>query len=692
MAADSAVGTDLDRSNPFAAPSSLPLKAPAFDKITNAHFLPAFEAGMAQQLAEVELIADSADPATFENTLTALELSGQLLGRVSAVFFNLTIANTDPELQKIQSTVAPQLANHSDNIRLNAKLFARIDQLYQQRDQLGLSGEQLRLLEKQHEQFVRAGARLDADQQVRIRQINERLSTLQTEFQNNLLGITKEIAVVVDSEEQLDGLTAGEIAAAKAAAEARDLPGKFVISITNTTRQPALASLTDRPLRQLIWERSAYRGLGRDGQTDNRPLVLEIAKLRAEKAQLLGFDTHASLALDNQMAKTPQAAQAMLTDLVEAVVAKVGVEAADIARMMQADGIEGPPQPWDWEYYAEKVRQERYDIDEAQVRPYFELESVLQNGVFYTMQQLYGITFRERHDLPVYHPDVRVFDCLEEDGTLIGLFYADYFARDNKRGGAWMSSFVDQSHLLGERPVIVNVMNIPKPVEGQPALMSFDQVSTMFHELGHGLHGMFSDVYFPTLSGTSVPRDFVEFPSTVKEDWTIYPQVLKNYARHHETGEPMPVELVDRLVAAKNFNQGFDTLEYLSAAILDLAWHQLGVDDVPDDMEAFEAQTLKAFGVDVPQVPPRYRTAYFAHIWPGGYSASYYAYMWSEVLAADAFAYLRDGDGLSRAGGDKFRQGILSRGGSVEPMQMFIDYRGAAPTVDALLIRRGLKD
>lgn len=678
-------------SNPFFSASSLPLLAPAFDQITTDSYLPAFDFGMKQQLQQMESIAASPTVPDFDNTLTAMEKTGEVLRRVSNVFFNMTSAHTNETIQKIQADVAPRLAAHSDNIRLNRQLFARIDSLRSRQDQLQLTEEQQQLLEKQYKDFVRAGAQLTDEQQMRIRVINEELSSLTTQFQDNLLAVTKERSVVVDDPGELDGLDPSETAAAAETAKTRGHSGKWVLSITNTTRQPALTSLNNRALRQRLWEASANRALGLNGGLDNRPLVLKIAALRAERAAILGYQSHAAYQLQPQMAGNPEAAKKMLTDLVPAILKKNAEEADEIRDAMRQDGVSPEIQPWDWEYYAEKVRKAKYDVDENAVRPYFELNRVLQDGVFFTMNRLYGIEFRERKDLPVYHPDVRVFDVIDEDGSLLGLFYADYLQRDSKRGGAWMSSFVDQSGLLHEKPVIVNVMNIPAPAPGEPVLLSFDHVTTMFHEMGHGVHGLFSAVTYPTLSGTSVPRDFVEFPSTFKEDWAIQPDVLSHYARHHQTGEPIPEELLSRVIKARRFNQGYETREYAAAALLDLAWHSLSADSIPTDVEAFEDAALKACGLYDAAVPPRYRSCFFAHIWSGGYSASYYAYMWSEVLAADAFAHLLTRGGLTRQNGNAFRQAVLSRGHSRKPMKMYVDFRGQEPTVDALLIRRGLK-
>jgi peptidyl-dipeptidase Dcp len=443
-------------------------------------------------------------------------------------------------------------------------------------------------------------------------------------------------------------------------------------------------------LRQRVWEASAYRGLGENGGIDNTPIILELARLRAERSKILGFETFAHFAVQTQMAETPDNVINMLTNLLPAVKRNTENEAEAIKAAMLADGIEGDLQPWDWEYFAEKVRKARYDIDENEVKPYFELESVLNNGVFYTMNRLYGVTFRERTDLPVYHETVRVWDVVDSNGETMAIFYGDFYARDSKRGGAWMSSYVPQSHLLGTKPVVVNVLNIPAPAPGEPTLVSFDNVVTLFHEMGHGVHGMFSDVKYPSVSGTSVPRDFVEFPSTFEEDWAIHPEVLQNYARHYETGEPLPKALLDKVIAANTFNQGFDTFEYIAASLLDMEWHMISENEIPSDLSSFEQQALSKYGLDWAFVPPRYKTAYFSHIWSVGYSASYYAYLWSEVLAADAFAYIQSKGGLTLENGLDYRQKILSRGGSGDPMQTYINFRGKEPSVDALLKRRGL--
>lgn len=675
--------------NPLFSESNLPFHAPDFDAIKVDHYRPAFEKGMEEELEEIKEIASNPEAPTFENTIVAMEKSGRLLERTSSVFYNLTSAHTNEEIQAIQKEMAPKLAAHSDDILLNPELYDRVKTLYDKRDELDLTEAEVKLLEDTHRDFVRAGAQLSEEEQQRMREINERLSSLTTEFQENLLALTKERTVLVTDKEQLDGLSEDRIAAAKEAAEEQDKQG-YLLTITNTTRVPVLKELNNRNLRERVWKASAYRGIGQDGGIDNRPLILDIVQLRAERAELLGYENHAAYKLDPQTAKTPENALDMLTDLIPPVIKNTEKEQAAIKEMMEEDGIDGEVKPWDWNYYAEKVRQAKYNIDQSKVRPYFELDRVLKDGVFFTMNKLFGITFEERNDLPVYHPDVRTFNVYDEDGEQIGLFYADYFERDSKRGGAWMNSYVSQSHLLDNKPVIVNVMNIPKPAEGEPALISFDNATTMFHEMGHAVHGLFSDVKYPSQSGTSVPRDFVEFPSTFEEDWAIQPEVLENYAVHYETGERIPQDLLDRVIEASNFNQGFDTQEYLAATMLDMEWHLLGTDEIPEDVQSFEKQALAKYNLDMEAVPPRYKSPYFAHTFSGGYSANYYSYIWSEVLAADAFAYMQENGGLERENGNRFRKHILSQGGSDEAMDLYQEFRGQQPDVKHLLERRGL--
>ncbi len=688
---ETAVTEDNWSENPFAAPSTLPFEAPDFTRIRVEHYLPAFQKGIAEQLEEIKAIASQDAEPTFENTVEAFEKTGALLTRVEQVFYNMTGSHTNPDIQNIQAEMAPLLAAHSDNIQLNRALFARFEILSQNRDSLGLTGEQQEVLRRHYENFVRAGARLSDEEQARIRTLNEQLSTLETKYDDNILAVTKERSVVVDSVDELDGMSKADIAAAAQKAKERGHDGKYLLEISNTTRVPILSSLNNRALRERVWKSSATRALGENEGVDNRPIILEMAQLRAERAALLGYPNHADYKLQNQMARTPEAALKMLTDLAPGVVARVNEEADELKAMIRQTGGDHELEPWDWEYYAEKVRTEKFQVDAAAVKPYFESNNVLENGVFFTMRKLFGVEFKERKDIPLYHPQVRVFDVLEKDGSQIGLFYIDFYSRDSKRGGAWMSSFVDQSKLLNDKPVIINTLNNAAPADGEPGLMTFDNVTTMFHEMGHGVHGLFSDVTYPSVSGTNTPRDFVEFPSTFEEDWAIQPEILANYARHHETGEPIPQDLLEKVIRASRFNQGFDTLEYLSAAILDMEWHVLSQDEIPDDVEAFEAAVLKKHGIDIAAVPPRYRSAYFTHIWSSGYEASYYAYIWSEVLAADAFAHMIETGGATSENGRRFRSEILSRGSSRDPMKSYRAFRGADPTVDALLIRRGLK-
>jgi peptidyl-dipeptidase Dcp len=676
--------------NPLYTKSTLPFEAPDFDVIENRHFIPAFERGMEEQLTEIDSIATQEPEPTFENTIVAMEMSGDLLTRVQRVFYNLTSAHTNDEIQKIQSELAPKLAAHSDNIYLNRELFERVEILHQNIEQLDLDEESKKLLSDTYRDFVRAGAQLTDEQQSRMREINERISSLTTEFQEKLLEMTRERAVVVEDEAMLDGLSSDRIASAKELAEERGLEDSYLINISNTTRHPLLASLNNREMRKRLWEASAYRGLGENGGIDTRPIVLELAELRAERANLLGYDTYASYALEPQTGESPERVLDLLKDLIPPVIRNSDAEAELIQEYMIQDGIEDELQPWDWEYYAEKVRQEQYNINESEVRKYFELDKVLNDGVFYTMERLFGITFEERFDLPVYHEDVRVWNVMDEDGSQIGLFYGDFFSRDSKRGGAWMNSFVVQSHLKEKKPVVVNVLNITPPAEGEPALVSFSNVTTLFHEMGHAVHGLFSDVTYPSLAGTSVPRDFVEFPSTFQEDWAILPEVLENYAVHHETGERIPQELLDKLIEAREFNQGFDTYEYLAATVLDMEWHLLDPSEIPSDVQAFEQASLAKYNLANPAIPPRYKSTYFSHIFSGGYSANYYAYIWSEILAADAFSFMSNQGGLTRENGERFRNYILSQGGSDEAMDLYRDYRGGEPDVQHLLERRGL--
>ena len=677
--------------NPFFAASTLPYGVPPFDRITDDHYLPAFERGMEEQLAEIAVIASNPEPPTFENTIVAMERTGAILERVSRVFFNLNSAHTNPQMQEVQKTVSPQLAAHQDAIFLNGELFARVEALYAKRDELGLDPESKFLLERYHTDFVRAGARLSEADKEKLRELNRELASLATEFAQNVLQETINSAVLVDTAEELDGLSESQIRAMANAAKERGHEGKFLISLQNTSGQPPLSSLTNRALRQRIHEASVNRG-ARDNEHDNRPVIARTAALRAERAALLGYPNHAAFVLENATAGTTEAVNAMLIGLAPAAVANARREAADIQALIDAQGGDFKLQAWDWDFYAEQVKKARYDLDQSLLKPYFELESVLNNGVFYAANQVFGLTFKPRPDLPLYHPDARAWEVFEEDGTPLGIFIGDFYARDSKRGGAWMNAYVPQNGLEGTKPVVANHQNIPKPPEGEPTLMTFTEVTTMFHEFGHALHGLFSDVRYPRFSGTSVPRDFVEFPSQVNEMWAEWPSVLANYARHYQTGEPLPGDLLERTLEAQKFNEGYRTTEYVAASLIDQAWHQRGPGDVPTDVLAFEAATLKKYGMDFAPVPPRYRSTYFSHTFAGGYSAGYYSYIWSEVLDADAVEWFHENGGLKRENGDHFRATLLSQGGSKDAMQLYRDFAGRDPSVEPLLKRRGLLD
>src|SRR5215469_9229683 len=681
--------------NPFAAPSTLPFHLPPFDRIHDGDFRPAFEAGMAEQLREVAAIAHNPAPPTFANTIVALERSGRLLQRVDTTFSNLNACNTDPQMQQIDTEMAPLLAAQWDAIHLNPALWARVDALYERRASLHLDAESLQLLRRYHTIFVRAGAQLAPDQQARLKDLNKRISTLTTRFKQNVLKATADGAVVVDDVAQLDGLSPQQIGAAAQAAAARGLKGKWLITLQNTTNQPVLAALTSRPLRERIYKASI--GRGQSGATDNTVVIAELVRLRAERAALLGYPDHAAYELADESAGTPEAVQAMIAQVAPAALARAHTEAADMQKLIDAEASAAGTasfvlQPWDWLFYAEKVRKARYDFDQARVAPYFELDHVLEDGVFYAAHELYGLTFHERHDLPVYQKDVRVFEVHDADGKSLALFLADYFARDNKQGGAWMSSYVRQSRLLERKPVVANHLNIPKPQPGQPVLLTFEEVTTLFHEFGHALQGMLSDVHYPLLSGTAVPRDFVEYPSQYNEMWAREPAVVAHYARHYQSGAPMPPELLAKVLAAQKFNQGYSTTEYLAAALLDQAWYQITVAQAPSAQQvpAFEQQALKASGLDYPPVPPRYHSTYFAHIFESGYSAGYYAYLWSEVLARDTGEWFHTHGGLTRANGDYLRSHILSRGRSDDPQVLFREFYGRGPDIAPLLEYRGL--
>ena len=689
-AATAPATAEAPSANPFFAASTLPFQAPPFDKIKESDYQPAIEEGMKQHLAEIEKIADNPEPPTFENTFAAMEKAGALLTRVLHAFDAVTGANTSDALQKVQEEEAPKLAAHQDAIYLNDKLFKRVEAVYAQRDSLKLDPESLRLVEVVYKNFVHNGAKLSEADKAKLKELNKEESTLSTQFTNKLLAATKDGALVVDDKAKLAGLSDGDIAAAEQAAKDRKLDGKWVLPLQNTTQQPQLQSLTDRATREALFKASWGRAERGDGN-DTRAIIERIAQLRAEQAKLLGFPNYAAWKLEDQMAKTPDAALKFMHDLVQPATARAQAEAKDIQAVIDQQKGGFKVEAWDWSRYAEQVRKAKYDLDESQIKPYFELDNVLQNGVFYAANQLYGLTFKERKDIPVYQPDVRVFEVFDKDGTSMALFYCDYFKRDNKNGGAWMSNFVDQSKLLGTRPVVYNVANFTKPAPGQPALLSFDDVITMFHEFGHALHGLFADSQYPTLSGANTARDFVEFPSQFNEHWATDPKIFANYAKHYQTGEPMPQALVDKIKKAGTFNKGYDMTELVSAALLDMNWHSLGADAPKQDADKFETDALKKDKIDLSYVPPRYRSSYFQHIWGNGYAAGYYAYLWTQMLADDGFEWFKEHGGLTRENGDRFRAMILSRGNTVELGQLYRDWRGKEPSVEPMLIDRGLK-
>jgi peptidyl-dipeptidase Dcp len=674
--------------NPLFEQSKLPFQAPPFDKLHDADYGPAIEEGMKQQLAEITAIAESPEAPTFANTIEAMERSGQLLTRAGKIFFNLAQSNIDDAMQKIRAEEAPKLAAHQDAIFLNAKLFNRVQALYEKREALHLDPQAAYLLERYELNFVRAGAKLSEADKTTLRALNTEEATLSTQFADKLLAETNAGAIVVDDKGELQGLSEEDLAAAADAAKQRKLPGKWVLALQNTTQQPQLASLSNRALRARLLKSSEER-CSHGGDNDTRAIAARLAQLRAQKAKLLGFPDYATYVLDDQMAKTPSNAFKLMTDMVPAAVAKAKGEAAAMQKLIDAAGGGFPLVASDWEFYAEKVRKAEFDLDESEVKPYFDLEHVLQDGVFYAAGQLYGITFKERKDIPVYQTDVRVWEVFDADGKSLALYYGDYFARPNKSGGAWQDSFVDPSGLLKTQPVVFNVTNFTKPAPGQPALLSFDDVKTIFHEFGHALHGMFIHPRFSTL--VAVPRDFVEFPSQFNEHWALEPSVFAHYARHYQSGKPMPAELVEKIKKSRTFNQGYATVEYLAAALIDMAWHTLAPGDPLQDVGVFEPAALKRFQLDLAQVPPRYHTPYFAHIWGGGYSAGYYAYLWSEVIDDDAYYWFKEHGGLTRANGQRFRDQVLSKAGTMDSAALYRAFRGRDPVVEPLLEERGLK-
>ncbi len=675
-------------SNPFAKESTLLYQAPQFDKIHDDDYQPAIEEGMRVRLTEIDKIASNSAPPTFDNTIVAMEKSGILLDRVSNVFDAMISANSNEYLRKVASEESPKLAANKDAIFLNEKLFKRVKSIYDQRDSLGLTPEQNYLVDRYYLDFTRAGALLSEPDKDRLRAINQELAKLRTDFYIKLLAGTKDNALVIEDKSKLDGLSEAEIASAAEAANDRGLKGEWVIPLQNTTQQPAQVGLNDRSVRKQLFENSITRtSLG--NSNDTRKIISRIAELRAEKAKLLGYDNFASYAVEDCMAKTPDAAIKLLTEIAPAAVARAKREAVKMQKLVDSQNGGFKLEPWDWQHYAEEVRKAEYDLDESQIKPYFELNRVLKDGVFFAANKLYGLTFKERTDLPVYHPDVKVFEVFDADGKSMALWYCDYFKRDNKQGGAWSGSFVDYSGLLKTQPVVYNVCNFAKPAANQPALLSYDDVTTMFHEFGHALHALLNRCKYPRLAD-NVPVDFVEVPSQINEHWALYPDVFANYAKHYKTGKPMPEELAEKIRKAKTFNQGFATLEYLEASLLDMAWHTLPQGKQISNIDSFETEALKHYNVFMPLVPPRYKSTYFAHIWQGGYAAGYYAYMWSEVIDDDAFQWFKENGGLTRANGKKFRDMILSRIGSKDSGKLYDAFRGQEPDVKYLLEDRGL--
>jgi len=671
--------------NPFLTKSSLEYELPPFAEISEEDYLPAFYAGMDEQLVEVEKITDQAE-VTFENTLVALERSGGILSRVAAVFYNKSSSDTNDAIDKIEAEIAPKLAAHSDKIKLNQKLFARITKLVD--SGLDLNSEDAWLLKRYHRDFLYAGAGLSDSQREEIKRINEELSTLQTEFSKRVLSETNDLAVFVDDVKELDGLSENQIKACKAAADARGIKDKYMIGAVNFTGHPLLRSLKNRELRRKIMQASLSKGL-RGNDFDTRQVLLKMVMLRAKRAEIFGKKSHAQYSLSEQTAGSPERVHDMLKKIAPAALANAKAEGRDLERLAKLDGIE-KLESWDWDYYTEKVRAEKYDLDTSLMKPYFELESVLFKGVFYAAGKLYGMSFKERSDLVTYHPEARAFEVFNEDGSKIGLYIADFYTRDSKRGGAWMNSLVKQSHLLNQLPVVVNNLNIPKPPKGEATLLTLDETTTLFHEFGHAIHGLLSNVKYPRFSGTAVQRDFVEFPSQVNEMWILDPQIVDNYARHYQSGERLPQSWIDKLDESSTFNEGHATTSYMAAAILDLAWHSLSSDEVISDVEKFEAEAIESYGLAYDCVPTRYRSTYFSHIFAGGYSAGYYGYIWAEVFDADTGEWFKENGGLTRKNGDHLRGKLMSQGGSIDSLEMFRNFRGRDAVIEPLLKRRGL--
>ncbi|WP_447640612.1 MULTISPECIES: peptidyl-dipeptidase Dcp [Chitinophagaceae] len=680
----------FDSDNPFAETSNLSFSTFDFTKLHNSDFAPAFDEGMRLQLLEVDSITNNTAAPTFDNTVVALEKTGQLLSKAELVFNLLTGANTNDSLQKLNEDYAPKFAAHSDAIYLNDQLFKRVATIYDQRSSLQLDSESVHLVEFYYQQFVKAGAKLSDSEKDKLKKLNTEEAALSSKFNNQLLAGTKAGAIVIENKADLDGMSDSDIDAAAAAAKEAKKDGKWLLPLQNTTQQPYLSSLKNRDVRKKIFDASWMRTEKNDSN-DTRKTISRLAQLRAQKAQLLGFKNYAAWNLQDQMAKTPEAVMTFLNELIPATVAKGKAEASDIQNLIHEQKDTFQLAAWDWDYYSEQVRKAKYDLDENEIKQYFVLDSVLKNGVFFAANQLYGISFKERKDIPVWQKDVRVFEVFDKDSSSMALFYCDYFKRDNKNGGAWMSNILNQSTLLNQKPVVYNICNFTKPADGQVALISFDDVTTMFHEFGHALHGMFASQKYPSLSGANTARDFVEFPSQFNEHWALYPTILSNYAKNYKTGESIPQSLIDKIKKAGTFNQGYAFGEYLAAAGLDMEWHTLAPNTPEQNVDSFEVQSLNKLGTNLSYIPPRYRSSYFLHIWANGYSAGYYAYCWSEMLDDDAYAWFIEHGGLSRANGQYFRDKILSRGNSEDLGTLYRNFRGHDPGINPLLKNRGLK-
>jgi len=679
----------MSATNPLFEQSTLPYQAPRFDMLQDSHYRPAFDEGIRQKRADIAAITGQTDAPTFANTLLPLEQSGELLSRVTSIFFAMTSAHTNDELQLLDEAFSAELAELANDIYLDDALFARVEAVYNARDTAGLDDESRRLLEVTYQRFILAGAKLPAADKQTLKALNTEAAQLTSRFNQHLLAAGKAAALVVENVGELDGLNEDEIAQARAAAEEKGLHDRWLIPLLNTTQQPWLAALRNRQTREKLFTAGWLR-TQRGDENDTRQIVLRLTQIRARQAQLLGFDDYAAWKIADQMAQTPAAALRFMRDIAPAARARAEKELADIQQVIDAQQGGFTARAWDWAFYGEQVRQAKYAIDESQIKPYFALDNVLVDGVFWTASQLFGLTFTERADIPVYHPDVRVWEIFDEDGTGLALFYGDFFARDSKSGGAWMGNFVEQSTLNGTRPVIYNVCNYQKPAAGQPALISWDDVITLFHEFGHTLHGLFASQRYATLSGTNTPRDFVEFPSQINEHWASHPEVFTRYARHYQSGEPMPDALREKMFSATLFNKGYDMTELLSAALLDMNWHSIHADRDINDVDAFEAQAIKQENLDLEAVPPRYRSSYFAHIFGGGYAAGYYAYLWTQMLADDGYQWFVEQGGLRAENGRRFREAILSRGNSSDLAELYRQWRGHDPLPEPMLKNRGL--